>query len=291
MKSVWYQYTSRCAQARIIQQPEQPFTKQSQTAGRNNEDTHSFARWKWRLHWLQCRVWDMTAKWNGMSNLQMDAVIVNDECDAFRMLRRAAHGPARFYSELFSIWMSEATYYTGWLCFGIDGIWSYQDPGEKYYLASTDWWQLVRLKCGPATCKVYEFWKWICKMFRNENRARMKLIARAATTCATASLMWWREFCLEYNLKTGNELSSTQMVVPVTTYWSRWGIYMRSHLQGSSTLSRDVRISSNVIDRPCHSWMRERTGWTTCQIEKWRGLWPIQTDESKVRRCWVFWDD
>ena len=148
--------------------------QRSQTAGRNNRDTHSFARWKWRLLWLQCRVWDMTAKWNGMSNLQMDAVIVNDECNAFRMLRRAAHGPARFYFELFSIWMSEATYYTGWLCFGIDGIWSYQDPGEKYCLASTDWWQLVRLKCGPATCKVYEFWKWICKMFRNENRATMK---------------------------------------------------------------------------------------------------------------------
>ena len=120
------------------------------------------------------------------------------------MLRQAAHGPARFYFELFSIWMSEATYYTGWLCFGIDGIWSYKDPGEKYCLASTDWRQLVRLNSGPATCQVYEFWKWICKMFRNENRATMKLIARATTTtCATASLMWWREFCLEYNLKLG----------------------------------------------------------------------------------------
>ena len=130
------------------------------------------------------------------------------------------------------------------------------------------------------------------KCFGTKIARQWNLIARATTTtCATASLMWWREFCLEYNLKIGNGFSSTQMVIPVVICWSRWGIYMRSHLQGSSTLSRDVRISSNVIDHPCHSWMRERTGWTTCQIVKWRGLWPIQTDESKVRRCWIFWDD
>ena len=28
LKSVWYQYSSRCAQDRIIQQPEQPFAKE-----------------------------------------------------------------------------------------------------------------------------------------------------------------------------------------------------------------------------------------------------------------------
>ena len=49
----------------------------------------------------------MTEKWNGMSNQQMDAVIMNEKCGASRIAATSGARPAQFYFELFSTWMSE----------------------------------------------------------------------------------------------------------------------------------------------------------------------------------------
>ena len=78
------------------------------------------------------------------------------------------------------------------------------------------------------------------------------------------------------------------MMIPVSIYWSRWGIYMRSHLQGSSTLSRDVRMSlNNSIVRATHGWENNRVE-RLIKSKRRRGLWPIQIDESKLREGWLF---
>ena len=77
-------------------------------------------------------------------------------------------------------------------------------------------------------------------------------------------------------------------MIPVSICWSRWGIYMRSHLQGSSTLSRDVRMNLNYsIVRATHGWENNRVE-RLIKSKRRRGLWPIQIDESKLRDGWLF---
>ena len=133
----------------------------------------------------------------------------------------------------------------------------------------------------------------IMQMFwnRNQNRARMKWMHEPQQLvrqdhCRDGARFAWNNILnWELSFFSANDDTGVNLLVSLRNL----------HAVSSSgelyTLSRDMRISSNVIDRPCHSWMRERTGRTTCQIEKRRGLWPIQTDESNMCRYWVFWDD
>ena len=147
----------------------------------------------------------MTAKWNGMSNLQKDAVIVNDECNAFRCCdeRRTARHDSNLSSSQFE-WAKQDTtpadYALKLMVF--DPTKTREKSTVLHQLTDGNWFvstadqQLVKLMSFEneyAKCfgtKIAREWNWLHEPLQ---------LVRQHRRCDGAS------FCLEYSLKMGME--------------------------------------------------------------------------------------
>ena len=246
-------------------QPKRSFADNSQTAGWNDEDTHSFAQQNGAYTgcnvecetWLQNAMTCRTNKW-----MRWKSAVPSD------LLRRAAHGLRN--STLSSSWIIWARSEILQLIMHLEMM--VFDPTKTrvkctilHQLTDGNWFvsnadqRLVMSTSFEITMQM--FWN------RNQNRARMKWLhepqqlVRRHHCRDGARFAWNNIWNWELSFFSANDDTGVNLLVSLRNL----------HAVSSSgelyTLSR-CENEFELFDRPCHSWMREQSGWTTYQIEE-----------------------